>query len=266
VSVGQDNSQAHDGGGDDAGHDWFIARGPQMTGQAGPFTLDELRQAAADGALSAGDRIRRGDWLAWRGAEGLGEIAASLPARASDVRRSHADRLPLRLLAGIVTCFVLHFGLAARNGAGPSASLSAAAAPAPQGADAPFDLEICNLTAAERVYVAVAYFDRARRDWVARGWFPQKQGECQVAIQRLTPPVYVYGETKDGSARWGDDEAEGLEFCIEGHGAFVLGQRGCDTGAGNAGALGAAAGRRLQRFKRVRFTGEGSLHRWELTE
>jgi hypothetical protein len=241
---------------------WFIARGGDATGSAGPFSSAELSAAWRSRDLRGADLVWREGWSGWVTAGSVFDLETP------PVPRRHADALPLRLLAGVVCCFLVYFGAVARTGAGSGPALSAATAPAPGAAGRPFDLEICNLTESERVYVAIAYFDWARRDFVARGWYPQKRGDCRVAVQRLTPPVYVYAETKDGSARWGDED-EGLDFCIEGHGAFVLGQRGCKASgatASGAGALGDARGRRLQRFKRVQFTGSGSVHRWELTE
>ena len=165
--------------------------------------------------------------------------------------RAPSDKLPLFVLAGIVMCFVLHFGTRFMKQAQTYAALPAT----PDWTTGEgFDLEICNATAESRVYVAVAYFDKLRNDWVARGWFPQRQGECQTAMRQLTPPVYVFAETKDGRANW---KAEGktVEFCIDRDKAFVEGQSTCAHGT-------------KQTFAELSLSGakDGESFRWEVKD
>lgn len=185
------------------------------------------------------------------------------------------DRLPLWILAGLVLTELVYFGAGAMRPAGAPALTDVSLSAHPGVADAKagdvFDLEICNHTSEGRVFVAVAYYDAARTEWVARGWYPHSQGSCQVTLKSLKPPVYVYGETKDGHGRWGDaaNADDTREFCINKAGPFVRGQRDCNAGQD------AHARVRRQRFMRLELAPASMVrkdetsaptHVWELTE
>ncbi len=189
------------------------------------------------------------------------------------------DRLPLWILAGLVlTELVYVAALAVRvpssDGRGMPARAAGFVGDEPDDEDTAvtaFDLEVCNHTDAARVFIAVAYYDVARTDWVARGWYPQNQGDCQVTLRSLKPPVYVYAETKDGRGRWGDaaPAETSREFCIHHSGPFVRGQRDCTGRADDDDRL------RRQRFMRLelapasmtrRSPSGAPMHVWELTE
>lgn len=168
-----------------------------------------------------------------------------------------SDVLPLAVMAGIVICFMLHFGTRLLKQLEADQTMPAR----PRTALGAYDLEICNGTSRGRVYVAVAYFDPLRNDWVARGWFPQRQGECQLTMRKLVPPVYVFAETEDGQARWGEGETGRgavMEFCINRDKAFVEGQARCAPGEG-----------KRQRFAELSLSGaeaSGLKFRWELKD
>ena len=184
------------------------------------------------------------------------EREASPPAVAS----WPSDALPLWILAGIVLCYVLHFGqerFRARGSATGGESLAAQLEQdGPRHGPQLYDLRICNHTAAGRVYVAVAYYDPAHADWLARGWFAAARGECKLVLQDLTPPVYVHAESRDGQAQWGAPK-DGRTFCIGGDAAFAHSPADCGQSQ--------RPGVRLVRFKKLELSGHGRMHTWELT-
>lgn len=226
---------------------WYLASTAPEDGVIwrGPFLQAEMEQMIAAGLVTSTDRVWHPSFPAWTEvarvpalggafaqaapvvstmALGIASAADSPPPKVRQRPRFPTDRLPLSVLGVICICFALHF--ASRL---PLRSVSVASLPAkPSRAldGAAYDLEICNQVGNERVYVTVAYYDPLRRDWMARGWFPQKPGECQLTMRRLTPPVFVYAETADGEKRWGD-EGDGTEFCIDRQRAFVVGQSPC---------------------------------------
>jgi uncharacterized membrane protein len=147
-----------------------------------------------------------------RAAGGAGEVVLVLPS----------DRWPLLLLTGLIACFLVYFG---RGVPVDDRGLSAKLAPA--GADETYELAACNQTSEETLYVAVAYFDARKGEWTTRGWFPQEKGQCRTLMRRLSAPVYVYAETKDGRSRWRGAPGRGRAFCIHPEKAFVYGAADC---------------------------------------
>lgn len=193
-----------------------------------------------------------------------------------------SDRLPLLIVGLLACCYVIYFAsawfarlptlhgplLAKANIASPEAKVSEAATLAPpivlqQGIDEQdeYDIEVCNYSHAELVYVAIAYFDQHLGDWVARGWYPQAFGECRLVLRNLTGPIFAYGETKDGQSRWGD-EGEGQDFCIDAEAGFVLAQSTCVSSV----VASPLRSEKRQRFKRLTLSGRGGVHTWELTD
>lgn len=184
--------------------------------------------------------------------------------RQESERAFASDGMPFVVLALLVAAFFAYFGATLADWPSPLATLPGMAArDVADGMDSErvYDLEICNHTKTARVYVSVAYFDRALKDWVARGWYPQDQGACNVTLQHVMPPVFVYGENRDGHDRWGDGTPRGRTFCIDGHGAFVRGQ-----GAAVHCAEEQSARTRLQRFQELAPPAAGGRYTWDLTE
>jgi hypothetical protein len=122
------------------------------------------------------------------------------------------DRWALWALAGLAGLFgLLLGGQPRRAAAGPGGER--------------FELHICNHSSEPRIYAAVAAYDPVLKRLVARGWFPQAAGKCRAVIRELMAPVYVFGESRDGSRRWGAED--GVEFCLKGDGPFVAAEGGC---------------------------------------
>lgn len=178
-----------------------------------------------------------------------------------------SDALPLAVLAGIVACFVLHFGAQLLQQAQAVTALPARPLMAATKAGEGFDLKICNRSGAALVYVSVAYFDPLLNDWVARGWFPQRQGTCQVTMKKLAPPIYVFAETDGGKTQWhaaagmvNGDPVRLMDFCIDRDKAFVTGQGRCISGELPRSTH--------ERFAELPLLGEGAARAftWEITD
>ena len=259
---------------------WYFAREGVTSG---PMSLQRLAALYRAGDVRAYDRVwnpKFPEWVDAQDVPGLRDFAPPFGAGHKQGMTSHpqrsvagdamvSDRLPLVVLGAIVACFAIYFGQFFPESADFEAKLLGAGSAAKDTAafDALTDedrsdheiysLEICNSTHEPRLYAAVAYYDEERGDWIARGWFPEDQGACQAAIKNLKAPIYVYAESKDGQAKWGDDGA-GQEFCIPNEKAFVIRQKECGYLGGDL--------LRKQRFRRVKLSGHGGPTTWDLTE
>lgn len=245
---------------------WYLARSGGEP--EGPFTTAELAAQARTGTLTPSDRVWTPEFPEWVDAA---SVPALYPVAVPDLRPPPlavlSDALPLVILCGVILCFLVYFGrslpgLAEMTTMATPAKLvesgrTAATFVAEADGDDVYAVEICNHTKEERLYAAVAYFDPLKNDWVARGWFPEDQGDCIVAIKNLRAPIYVYAETKDGASRWSEERGS-REFCIEARSAFALRQNDC--GAFTGGKI------RRQKFKELRLSGKGGTHTWDLTE
>lgn len=215
---------------------WYLAVPDAKDGVMwrGPYLTNELTRMIEGGLVTASDRVWHPRYPGWTEAGHIAEfpfapapsVATPLPVVVGRTASPGfpSDALPLSVLGVICLCFVLHF--ASRLPLRSVAVASLPARPAPAAGGASYDLEICHRAGTERIYVAVAYYDPLRRDWMARGWFPQKPGDCQLTMRRLTPPVFVYAETADGKDRW-SGAGDGVDFCIDRQKAFVVGQSPC---------------------------------------
>lgn len=123
----------------------------------------------------------------------------------------------------------------------PPSSIASATPAEAEHVPPPVDLRVCNQTrqaGSEPIYVAVAYYDAAIGDWIARGWYSQQGTGCHEVFQHLTPPVFVYAETKTGSKHWGGaenghaDAPPAATFCVHERDGFTLAQNRCDAPAG----------------------------------
>ncbi len=231
---------------------WYSARDGVTLG---PLSRAELVEKTRSGEIRPHDRVWNAsfpEWVDARAVPGLFVLEVSADSGGGAPKGRVwvvSDALPLVLLGGVILCFLVYFGHDLAGETAQEAKLI--------GAGESYAVEICNNTEDARVFAAVAYYDDLRDDWVARGWFPQAQGECQLAVKNLKPPIYVYAETKDGSARWGDD-VSGMEFCIAKHAGFVVRQKDCNGLEG--------AGSRRQRFKALKLNGRGGTHTWDLSQ
>ena len=242
----------------------------------GPVAGAELRLLCEQGEILATTLVWHRDLVDWRPA---GEVTQLLePASAAGQTRSTAkgnndaaadrplvlatpmpsDTFPLVLFGLLVLSYVLYIGFGMPNMAQPAKDhRTAHEAPGPATSE-PFELEVCNKSGEDPVYVAIAYFDRRRADWVARGWYPQRHGECRTVLKNLQAPVFVYAENKEGTRHWGGDRT-GSTFCVHGGEAFVYPQSQCpEEDDGPVRSL---------KFQRLHDAGQtGKKHVWRLIQ
>lgn len=239
-------------------------------GRHGPMTFAELVHLAEVGRLQPTDHVWQPDYPEWveaRSVPHLGVLSAEVPVVKPPNRVWPSDTLPLWVLSGVVLCFVLHFG---QRRFGEEQALSAKSSPG-EGRGGPalvatstkevpsVEVRICNHTETPKLYTSIAYYDNLRGDWVARGWYPVGEGKCLTAMRNVVPPVFVYAESKDGTAFWGGEGEEAAKFCLDGEGGFVLPQKTCDSAA-------APESLRHEDFRELKLQGSGGVQTWELSD
>jgi uncharacterized membrane protein len=193
---------------------WFVYSNDEVFG---PLTDDEINKQIDSETLNKNSYVWRQDYPYWTQIKRVNSFGQSISVLPS-------DRFPLAVLFALIVCFTVYFVISAKGSSQFAAkSTMSLGVPSYSGESVSYDLKICNFTNNTKVYVSVAYFDRSLNDWVARGWYPQKKGECKVAIKNLTPPVFGFAETKDGAEKWQGKDG----FCINSNQAFVNHQEDC---------------------------------------
>jgi len=163
-----------------------------------------------------------------------------------------SDIFPLSVLLSLIICFTVFF-VVDSNKKGSFAAKAQSNVPTSQSTKELLTLKICNDSKHGKVFAAVAYYDHKIRDWVARGWYPQKKDECKVVLQNLVPPVYGFAETKSSGHSWKD--SGNFQFCIAGKNAFVNPQSPCSE---------SPEGSRLQNFELLEINGDDHTIEWRI--
>ncbi len=99
--------------------------------------------------------------------------------------------------------------------AGISAALLVVAAAHPAPALASF--KICN-SSGEGVAVAIAYHDKESDNWVSRGWWNLKDGECKTPLSGNLKNKYYYLYGDGDSHIWKGEHS----FCVDNDNKFTL--------------------------------------------
>ena len=133
----------------------------------------------------------------------------------------------------------------------------------------PYDIEVCNTSSVEKLYVSLAYFNPVSKSWIARGWFVSQRGECLIPLKNVKPPVYAYAESINGNVRWGDslDANTHARFCIDRSNKYTYPRGRCEVNQQIDTAQSLKASKTdWQSFKKLNVSGHGGVFTWELAE
>lgn len=136
-----------------------------------------------------------------------------------------------------------------------------------------YDIQICNKSSIEKLYVSIGYFNQISKSWVAKGWFVANNKKCFVPLKNVRPPIYAYAESVNGNARWGVGEQQGknASFCIDQDNKFTFPRSRCEVEA--PGALDALvldthseSQGDWRTFTKLNVSGKGGTFTWNLAE
>lgn len=122
-----------------------------------------------------------------------------------------------------------------------------------------YDIEICNHSAQEVVYAAVAYFDASIDSWVQKGWYAVQKEKCSIPLKNLKPPLFAFAETDKRQMEWGGDGG-GQKFCVHASDKFTFRLQNCVALIAETSLV------RWQAFTPLVVSGEGGIFRWDLLE